>query len=102
MSGEHQACEGRQDLLSLVQEAGQYPKGSRQPVQSFEQGCHAQIALKKASLPQAAGQTMCGKHQDCWCLSRRETRVTWPRELTVLMERRNRILLRLRRQRGEA
>ena len=28
--------------------------------------------------------------------------VTWPRELTVLMGRRNRILLRLRRQRGEA
>ena len=27
-------------------------------MQSFEQGCHAQIALKKASLPQAAGQTM--------------------------------------------
>jgi len=30
-------------------------------VQSFEQGCHVQIALKKASLPQAAGQTMCWK-----------------------------------------
>ena len=61
MSGEHQACEGRQDLLSLVQEAGQYPKGSRQPIQNFEQGHQAQIALKKASLPQAAGQTMCWK-----------------------------------------
>ena len=102
MSGEDRAFGSRQVLLCLVQEAGQYPKGSRQPIQNFEQGHHAQIALKKASLPQAAGQTMCGKHQDCWCLSRRETRVTWPRELTVLMERRNRILLRLRRQRGEA
>ena len=30
-------------------------------MQSFEQGCHAQIALKKASLSQAAGQTMCWK-----------------------------------------
>ena len=41
-------------------EAVQYPGlGSRHPVKSFEQGCHAQIALKKASLPQAAGQTMC-------------------------------------------
>ena len=102
MSGEDRAFGSRQVLLHLVQEAGQYPKSSRQPIQNFEQGFHAQIALKKASLPQAAGQTMCGKHQDCWCLSRRETRVTWPRELTVLMERRNRILLRLRRQRGEA
>ena len=61
MSGEDRACGERQDLLHLVQEAGQYPKSSRQPVQSFEQGCHAQIALKKASLPQTAGQTMCWK-----------------------------------------
>ena len=61
MSGEDRACGERQDLLHLVQEAGQYPKSSRQPVQSFEQGCHAQIALKKASLSQAAGQTMCWK-----------------------------------------
>lgn len=61
MSGEYRAFGGRQDLLRLVPEGGQYPKGSRQPVQSFEQGCHAQIALKKASLPQAAGQTMCWK-----------------------------------------
>ena len=61
VSGEDRAFGGRQDLLCLVQEAGQYPKSSRQPVQSFEQGCHAQIALKKASVPQAAGQTMCWK-----------------------------------------
>ena len=61
MSGEDWAFGERQDLLYLVQEAGQYPKSSRQPVQSFEQGCHAQIALKKASLSQAAGQTMCWK-----------------------------------------
>ena len=61
VSGEDRAFGGRQDLLRLVQEAGQYPKSSRQPVQSFEQGCHAQIALKKASLSQAAGQTMCWK-----------------------------------------
>ena len=61
MSGEDWAFGERQDLLHLVQEAGQYPKSSRQPVHSFEQGCHAQVALKKASLPQAAGQTMCWK-----------------------------------------
>ena len=61
VSGEDRAFGGRQDLLCLVQEAGQYPKSSRQPVQSFEQGCHVQIALKKASLPQAAGQTMSWK-----------------------------------------
>lgn len=61
MSGEDQAFGGRQVLLRLVQEAGQYPKSSRQPIQNFEQGFHAQIALKKASLPQAAGQTMCWK-----------------------------------------
>ena len=30
-------------------------------MQSFEQGCHVQIALKKASLAQAAGQTMSWK-----------------------------------------
>ena len=61
MSGEDRAFGGRQDLLCLVQEAGHYPKSSRQPIQNFEQGFHAQIALKKASLPQAAGQTMCWK-----------------------------------------
>ena len=61
VSGEDRAFGGRQDLLRLVPEGGQYPKGSRQPVQRFEQGRHAQIALKKASLPQAAGQTMCWK-----------------------------------------
>ena len=61
MSGEDRAFGGRQDLLRLVQVAVQYPKSSRQPVQSFEQGCHVQIALKKTSLPQAAGQTMCWK-----------------------------------------
>ena len=61
VSGEDRAFGGRQDLLCLVQEAGQYPKSSGQPVKSFEQGCHVQIALKKASLPQAAGQTMCWK-----------------------------------------
>ena len=61
VSGEDGAYGGRQDLLCLVQEAVQYPKSSGQPVKSFEQGCHAQIALKKASLPQAAGQTMCWK-----------------------------------------
>ena len=38
VSGEDRAFGGRQDLLCLVQEAGQYPKSSRQPVQSFEQG----------------------------------------------------------------
>ena len=58
MSGEDRAFGGRQDLLLLVQEAGQYPKSSRQPIQNFEQGFHA---LKKASLPQAAGQTTCWK-----------------------------------------
>ena len=61
MSGEDRAFGSRQVLLCLVQEAGQYPKSSRQPIQNFEQGFHAQIALKKASLPQAAGQTMCWK-----------------------------------------
>ena len=61
VSGEDRAFGGRQELLCLVQEAGQCPKSSRQPVQSFEQGCHVQIALKKASLPQAAGQTICWK-----------------------------------------
>ena len=61
MSGEDRAFGSRQVLLCLVQEAGQYPKSSRQPIQNFEQGHHAQIALKKASLPQAAGQTMCWK-----------------------------------------
>ena len=61
MSGEDRAFGGRQDLLRLVQVAVQYPKSSRQPVQSFEQGCHAQIALRKSSFPQAAGQTMCWK-----------------------------------------
>ena len=61
MSGEDRAFGSRQVLLHLVQEAGQYPKSSRQPIQNFEQGFHAQIALKKASLPQAAGQTMCWK-----------------------------------------
>ena len=61
VSGEDRAFGGRQDLLCLVKEAGQYPKRSRQPMQSFEQGCHAQIALRKSSLPQAAGQTMCWK-----------------------------------------
>lgn len=60
-SCEDQTFVGRQGLLCLVQEAGQYPKSSRQPIQNFEQGFHAQIALKKASLPQAAGQTMCWK-----------------------------------------
>ena len=44
-----QAFVRRQGLLCLVQEAGQYPKSSRQPVQRFEQGCHAQIGLKKTS-----------------------------------------------------
>ena len=44
-----QAFVGRQGLLWLLQEAGQYPKSSRQPVQRFEQGCHGQIGLKKAS-----------------------------------------------------
>lgn len=42
-SGEDQAFGGRQGLLCLVQEAGHYPKSSGQPLQSFGQGCHAQV-----------------------------------------------------------
>ena len=95
---EDQAFVDRQGLLCLVQETGQYPKSSRQPVQRFEQGCHAQIGLKKASSGSGKAHVLESIRIAGACQRERQR----PKELTVLIERRNRILLRLRRQRGEA
>ena len=101
-SGEDQASGGRPDLLCLVQEAGQYPTSSRQPCRVLSRGGMPRFHLRKLPFLRQQDRPCVGKHPDCWCLSRRETRVTWPREFTVLMERRNKILLRLRGHRGEA
>lgn len=42
---EDEAFEGRQGLLCLLQEAGRYLKGSRKPLQSFEQGRQDQLRI---------------------------------------------------------
>lgn len=70
-------------------------------LQSFEQGRHAEIALKQASFLRQQDRPCVGKHQDCWCSLRGEIEGDLALG-THCADGEKEKNLRLRRQRGEA